>query len=955
MSDNASFSRAFAQFTRNPPFAWQRRLYEHFLKGDLPRALDLPTGLGKTSVMLLWLLARANGAALPRRLVYVVDRRAIVDQATAEAELLQWALGGDVPDTIKERFQDRAPVPYDTKTTLRAGLGLEGNAVLPVSTLRGQHADNRDWLTDPAAPAIIVGTIDMIGSRLLFEGYGVSRRMRPYMAGLLGMDTLVVLDEAHLVPPFEALLSAIADGRDPETHDAIDLHTEKVQTLPQVAPLKLMTLSATGGGTGESVFTLEKEDWQDQEVCKRLKASKTLTVETLQPADKPDEVLAEALASRAWAQGGEGTRLVIFCHKRTVAQKVESLLRYYGKENDIDIQTELLVGARRVFERARVANWLRETGFTGHDETKAPTYLVATSAGEVGVDMDAHHMVCDLVTWERMVQRLGRLNRRGEGDASITVLTAPAEMKGKDSKAHDATMKDLCAPLAALPEKGHGVDASPGAIVRLKERARSDDALGKALAAATTDKPLRPPLNRPLVDAWSMTSLKEHPGRPEPGPWLRGWVDEDRPQTAVIWRRFLPVQRHCERPDKTAVDAFFEAARPQLIERLETETPGVLEMLIKRSKAIVKNAGNRKERHEADESDRKGGKESNSLEPDDICVIVLNMAGEFDTASEPLTAQYFAQEAGKRKQSLLRSLSNKIVVIDSRLGGLSESGLIDASEGAPVRTYDDYSPCRQGDAGLSGFAFKVELRKKDEEKKVETKPGWSLAYRYPVKVTEEGDAKEFLDVFVARGRNGARPGDPALASRAQTLEEHRMWAEEQAVHLARRLDLDRDLREALAAAARLHDEGKTCNLWQTAMKAPRDDKRPYAKTQGSGRPRLLDGYRHEFGSLNRTAQDPQFSALTPDQQDLVLHLIAAHHGYARPVIAAVDPDFPSDSPALQKRARDVALRFVRLQTEWGPWGLAWLEALLRASDGAASKKNDVRDEVENASGESADG
>jgi CRISPR-associated endonuclease/helicase Cas3 len=54
---------------------------------------------------------------------------------------------------------------------------------------------------------------------------------------------------------------------------------------------------------------------------------------------------------------------------------------------------------------------------------------VATAAGEVGVDINSDHMVSDLVAWERMVQRLGRVNRRGEGDAEITVFWSEPSVK----------------------------------------------------------------------------------------------------------------------------------------------------------------------------------------------------------------------------------------------------------------------------------------------------------------------------------------------------------------------------------------------------------------------------------------------------------------------------------------------------------------------------------------------
>ena len=124
-----NFDAAFEVLTGHPPFPWQRRLFGEWLScGKLPSAVDIPTGLGKTAVMALWLLARARGAPLPRRLVYVVDRRAVVDQATKIAVCIR--------DTLCCR-DDLDPV--------RRGLGLDGRP-LQISTLRGRYRDNREWL-----------------------------------------------------------------------------------------------------------------------------------------------------------------------------------------------------------------------------------------------------------------------------------------------------------------------------------------------------------------------------------------------------------------------------------------------------------------------------------------------------------------------------------------------------------------------------------------------------------------------------------------------------------------------------------------------------------------------------------------------------------------------------------------------------------------------------------------
>jgi len=99
-------------------------------------------------------------------------------------------------------------------------------------------------------------------------------------------------------------------------------------------------------------------------------------------------------------------------------------------------------------------------------------------------------------------------------------------------------------------------------------------------------------------------------------------------------------------------------------------------------------------------------------------------------------------------------------------------------------------------------------------------------------------------------------------------------------------------------------------------------------------------YRHEFGSALDVQAQPKFKALSDDGKDLLLHLIAAHHGRARPHFTA-DESFDDKHPAGAKAfAIETPRRFARLQRKYGRWGLAYLESLVRASDYAASAKAD---------------
>lgn len=859
------------------PFRWQERLLATLARGEVPAALDLPTGLGKTSVMALWLLARSQCPQLPRRLVYVVDRRAVVDQASRVADGLA-------------RFADRH----------RESLGLAGP--LAISTLRGQHIDNRRWLDDPAAPAIIVGTIDMVGSRMLFSGYGVSRKMRPFHAGLLGADALVVIDEAHLVPPFEALLRALAQEAGVRSG---------LRRGDPVPGLKVLSMSATGRAARDT-FALEPADVtgvvkQRYEAVKRLRI-----VQVTKDADLAARLGAGALDLAA-THGP--CRVVVFCDRRDDLQKV---VKHLGKH-----PVETLVGARRVAERSQAWSALRNRGFIAGEPAaqEESVFLVATSAGEVGVDLDADHAVCDIVAWERMIQRLGRVNRRGDGAAQVVILATPRAAGQAAARLR---------VLEELPRDPAGLDASPRALHELKMRAAGDAPLRALLEEATTPPPLMPALSRATVDDWAMTSLRDHPGRPRVEPWIRGWT-QDEPQTTVVWRALLP-----RRPDGTSlpkrdVERFFEAAPPHASEMLTTETRQVLTWLQECAARLQDSANVRTVPDQPVVGFVLDGPETLR------CFVTLNELGKKLSPSE--------------SRALPARLSHGVLVVDAGIGGLSPAGMLDHGNVGPPATADGDSDgwderCRDGSpvdmTAQRMIRFRVRTIRDDgadasDGTHAVAMPAAPWRVRARFALDREGDDTVTTWLVVEKWREDAAIEDDRGTGRLQGLQEHQEWARERARSIGQQLGLGKPYLEMLGLAARLHDEGKAAPRWQRAFNAPAGD--VYAKTPHRPNQTILDGYRHELQSYLHALVNPEVAALPAEARDLALHLIASHHGFARPTIATDGCEGRPPS-ALLEDARAVAVRFDRLQRRWGPWGLAWWESLLRAADVQASRDNE---------------
>ncbi|WP_409727310.1 type I-U CRISPR-associated helicase/endonuclease Cas3 [Pseudorhodoplanes sp.] len=942
------FQQQFRAVQGNVPFPWQERLFRnHFLCGDIPSALDIPTGLGKTSVIAVWLLtlawqAERRAVKIPRRLIYVVDRRTVVDQATDVAERLRASLMSAPPGSLIAQIRDQL-----SKLCIKA----TGEASpLAISTLRGERADNREWQADPARPAIIIGTVDMIGSRLLFSGYGVSCRMRPFHAGLLGQDTLLVHDEAHLSEPFAKLIRGIAE-------------VQHKQNEPH--PLRVMELSATQRQQGATAaFTLTKEDKAEDLVDVRLNATKRLSFEG--SADSEDAVIAKIVAL-ALRYRDKHKRVLVYVRRPRDARRIADEL---AKATDRS-RVALLTGILRGYERDALAETSLFTGFRSDPDRQPPEateYLVATSAGEVGVDLDADHLVCDLTTLDSMIQRLGRVNRLGGREAEISVVGWPKD-KGQGKRKSKAASDEAGETDTEGGKKDDGesdldkrIAATKAALASLPKRDGAHDASPESLRAlanrtdAFAPTPRTVELTDILIDNWALTRVKDLPGRPLPERWLHG-IETGEPDLYVAWREEVSELAACLRDDnwnsvrilKQLYDKHPILARERLRGPL-SEVKRDLERIAKRKPKAA-------ESEQGDSEDREP--------PQPFQAILLPVNGDPIVGA---LSDLLEREA---------ALPYATIVLPPSAGGLDERGMLtsearyDPARTPPYDVADDLAASgrderrrlrvlltREPEAeGWSARVIRQAIAIPDELVAQSVKQAarairtyFALAERALLVFDrdEEGEPARALLLLGESRAAATAQDDPAGAARQQDLDEHLSWAEQEAEKIIARTGLEAtapDVADAVVIAARWHDRGKNRPAWQKAIghapprRGENADWKPWAK---SGQRDFDDSecgaYRHEFGSLREASEDETIRG--HPERDLILHLIAAHHGWARPHFEPDQWDI-ADGVSDEKNeaiAAETMRRFARLQRRFGHWGLAWLESLIRAADYSATER-----------------
>ena len=428
------------------------------------------------------------------------------------------------------------------------------NDAVPVFRLMGGE-EAAEWEGHPEREAVLVGTQDMLLSRALNRGYAMKPYYWPIAFGLVNVDALWVLDEVQLM----------GAGRT----TSVQLH--QFRRSPQHLPRESLWMSATIGATaparaGRPRWTQPAPQWMRTPEHKE----RDVTVLGLGDADRktmskvltgPKRVERSALPIEATSAGlpeqllrhASGGRLVLVMINRVgraqgLFRRVQALLAHDGDGPQI-----LLLHSRfRPRERAVAMDRLRTiTPDSGR-------IVISTQVLEAGVDLDADLLVTELCPWPSLVQRLGRLNRRGKKAGVIHILDVPIEEpKGgwPSKKSEREQAEEKARSEAALPYAWPDLQAASDRADRLR-----GDASISAIENVDQIDPYTVPVEGPVLRRHHLDDLFDT------DPDLSGghldvsrFVRSDRMDldVAVLWRRLdvEPENNPTPHPDVLDVSA----------------------------------------------------------------------------------------------------------------------------------------------------------------------------------------------------------------------------------------------------------------------------------------------------------------------------------------------------------------------------------------------------------------
>lgn len=296
------------------PYPWQSRLTRQVLEGDgWPDVIDLPTGVGKTAVLDTAIFALALRPDIsPRRIVFVIDRRIVVDQVYERAERIRSQILAATDGVLA-----------DVRHCLKELTGDDG--LLGVAALRGGVPVDGEWARRPDQPWVMVSTVDQFGSRLLFRGYGTSRRMRSVQAGLVGNDCLVILDEVHLSRAFAATLQDVSSNGDVPLIRAVNR-----ELLPR--RFRVVEMSATPTNTSGRRFELQAGDLEQSPLLRQIaKAPKRATLVGISGNRPPHESVPRKVLELIKKELREDENSVgVIVNRVRTARETHKLLQEHG-------------------------------------------------------------------------------------------------------------------------------------------------------------------------------------------------------------------------------------------------------------------------------------------------------------------------------------------------------------------------------------------------------------------------------------------------------------------------------------------------------------------------------------------------------------------------------------------------------------------------------------------------